>query len=127
MNDKEFLALAIFALTYLIILAGENSPRKLDRPAAGLLGAILMVATGVLTRREAAASLDLGTLALLPDVRSGLPVCDDQHPHLQWERQPERRAGVAVVEQRDDRPVYAQLQLGCDQPADERAGVAEHR
>src|SRR5438034_8754548 len=65
MNDKEFLALAIFALTYLIILAGENSPRKLDRPAAGLLGAILMVATGALTHREAAASLDLGTLALL--------------------------------------------------------------
>jgi Na+/H+ antiporter NhaD/arsenite permease-like protein len=65
MNSKEFLALAIFALTYLIILAGENSPRKLDRPTAGLLGAVLMVATGVLTRREAAASLDLGTLALL--------------------------------------------------------------
>ena len=65
MSSKEFLALAIFALTYLIILAGENSPRKLDRPAAGLLGAVLMVTTGVLTRREAAASLDLGTLALL--------------------------------------------------------------
>src|SRR5438094_2713847 len=64
MNDKEFLALAIFALTYLLILAGENSPRKLDRPTAGLLGGVLMVATGVLSRREAAQAIDLGTLGL---------------------------------------------------------------
>lgn len=80
MNSQQFVALSIFALTYLIILAGENSPRKLDRPTAGLLGAVLMVMTGVLTRHEAAASLDLGTLALLfgmmlvtaSAVRSGL-------------------------------------------------------
>jgi Na+/H+ antiporter NhaD/arsenite permease-like protein len=65
MPHREILALAIFVFTYLLILAGENSPRKLDRPTAGLLGAVFMVATGVLTRREAAASLDLGTLALL--------------------------------------------------------------
>src|SRR5947208_7066559 len=65
MHHREVLALAIFAFTYVLILAGENSPRKLDRPSAGLLGAVLMVATGVLTRREAAASLDLATLALL--------------------------------------------------------------
>ncbi len=65
MKSQELLSLAIFALTYVVILAGESSPRKLDRPTAGLVGAVLMVATGVLTRREAAASLDLGTLALL--------------------------------------------------------------
>jgi Na+/H+ antiporter NhaD/arsenite permease-like protein len=61
----SMLALLIFALTYLLILAGENSPRKLDRPAAGLLGGVLMVATGVLTRREAAQGIDFGTLGLL--------------------------------------------------------------
>jgi hypothetical protein len=38
------LAILIFALTYLLILAGENSPRKLDRPAAGMLGRVLMIA-----------------------------------------------------------------------------------
>jgi Na+/H+ antiporter NhaD/arsenite permease-like protein len=48
MRDQEVLALLIFALTYLIVLAGENSPRKLDRPAAGLVGAVLMVASGLL-------------------------------------------------------------------------------
>ncbi|HTQ08816.1 MAG TPA: anion transporter [Fimbriimonadaceae bacterium] len=58
-------ALGVFVLVYAIILAGENSPRKLDRPAAGLIGAVLMVLTGVLTRKEAVAAIDFGTLALL--------------------------------------------------------------
>jgi Na+/H+ antiporter NhaD/arsenite permease-like protein len=59
------LATVIFALTYLLISLGENSPRKLDRPTAALLGAVLMVMTRSLTRHEAAASMDLGTLAVL--------------------------------------------------------------
>jgi Na+/H+ antiporter NhaD/arsenite permease-like protein len=59
------LATIIFALTYLLISLGENSPRKLDRPTAALLGAVLMVMTGSLTRPEAAAALDLSTLAVL--------------------------------------------------------------
>ncbi len=59
------LATIIFALTYLLISLGENSPRKLDRPTAALLGAVLMVMTGSLTRREAAAALDFSTLAVL--------------------------------------------------------------
>jgi len=36
-------AAVIFILVYAVILAGESSPRKLDRPAAGLIGAVLMV------------------------------------------------------------------------------------
>ena len=64
-NNTGFLAAAIFCLVYLLILAGENSPRKLDRPAAGFIGALLMVLSGVLTRREAAAAIDLSTLGLL--------------------------------------------------------------
>jgi Na+/H+ antiporter NhaD/arsenite permease-like protein len=58
-------AILIFVLTYVLIALGEHSPRKLDRPTAALLGAVLMVASGSLSRREAAAALDLSTLALL--------------------------------------------------------------
>ncbi len=56
---------AIFILVYAVILAGENSPRKLDRPAAGLIGAVLMVLTGVLTRHDAIEAIDFSTIALL--------------------------------------------------------------
>lgn len=93
------LATVIFALTYLLISLGENSPRKLDRPTAAMLGAVLMVMSGALTRGEAAASIDLSTLALLFGMmvllaimmRSGLPTwlavkalhrCDTPHALL---------------------------------------------
>jgi Na+/H+ antiporter NhaD/arsenite permease-like protein len=59
------LATVIFAITYVLVSLGENSPRKLDRPTAALLGAVLMVMTGSLTRAEASAALDFSTLAVL--------------------------------------------------------------
>jgi Na+/H+ antiporter NhaD/arsenite permease-like protein len=59
------LATVIFALAYVLISLGENSPRKLDRPTAALLGAVLMVMTGSLSRAEAASALDFSTLAVL--------------------------------------------------------------
>jgi Na+/H+ antiporter NhaD/arsenite permease-like protein len=59
------LATAIFALTYVLIFLGENSPRKLDRPTAALLGAVLMVVTDSLTRAEAAAAPDFSALVVL--------------------------------------------------------------
>jgi len=58
-------AIVIFVLVYTVILAGENAPGKLDRPSAGLIGAVLMVMCGVLTRAEAFQAVDLSTLALL--------------------------------------------------------------
>src|SRR3569833_2137088 len=58
-------AIVIFVLVYAVILAGEKSPRQLDRPSAGLIGAVLMVLCGVLTWTEASQSIDLATLALL--------------------------------------------------------------
>jgi Na+/H+ antiporter NhaD/arsenite permease-like protein len=61
----SFKAVTIFVLCYLVIVAGEHSPRKLDRPAAGLLGGVFMVAFGVLSRREAIGAIDFPTLALL--------------------------------------------------------------
>jgi Na+/H+ antiporter NhaD/arsenite permease-like protein len=59
------LATFIFILTYILVALGENSPRKLDRPTATLLGAVLMVASGSLTRAEARAAIDISTLAVL--------------------------------------------------------------
>ncbi|MGI0134063.1 MAG: SLC13 family permease [Candidatus Micrarchaeaceae archaeon] len=52
-------------LVYIIVLAGESSPRKLDRPAAGLIGAVLIILCGVLSKQEAIAAIDFSTLALL--------------------------------------------------------------
>ena len=65
MNPNAVKALAIFVASYAIIVAGERSPRKLDRQAAGLLGGLLMVLCGVLTRAEAIRAVDFPTLALL--------------------------------------------------------------
>jgi Na+/H+ antiporter NhaD/arsenite permease-like protein len=58
-------ATPIFILTYILVALGENSPRKLDRPTATLLGAVLMVASGSLSRAQAAAAIDISTLAVL--------------------------------------------------------------
>ncbi len=58
-------ATIIFVTTYILISLGENSPRKLDRPTVSLLGAVLMVMTGVLTREASAAAIDFRTLAVL--------------------------------------------------------------
>ncbi len=58
-------ALAIFALTYLAVAAGRVPFLSVDRPAAALLGAVLMVAAGVLTPAEAGAAVNGDTLGLL--------------------------------------------------------------
>jgi Na+/H+ antiporter NhaD/arsenite permease-like protein len=58
-------ATLIFLFTYILVALGENRPRKLDRPTATLLGAVLMVATGALSRAEARAAIDLNTLSVL--------------------------------------------------------------
>ncbi len=65
MSYHSAAALLIFGLVYGIILAGSKSPRKLDRPAAALIGAVLMVLTGVLTKHEAQEAISLSTLSLL--------------------------------------------------------------
>ncbi len=58
-------ALAIFALTYLAVAAGRLPFLSLDRPAAALLGAVLMVAAGVLSPAQAGAAVNGDTLGLL--------------------------------------------------------------
>jgi Na+/H+ antiporter NhaD/arsenite permease-like protein len=58
-------ALAIFALTYLAVAAGRLPFLSVDRPAAALLGAVLMVAARVLSPAEAGAAVNGDTLGLL--------------------------------------------------------------
>jgi Na+/H+ antiporter NhaD/arsenite permease-like protein len=58
-------ALVVFSLTYLAVAAGRVPFLSLDRPSAALLGAVVMVATGVLTPREAGAAVNGDTVGLL--------------------------------------------------------------
>jgi len=58
-------AVVIFALTYLAIAAGRFPFLSVDRPAAALLGAVLMVAARVLTPAEAGRAVNGETLGLL--------------------------------------------------------------
>lgn len=58
-------AIAIFALTYVAVAAGRFPLLSVDRPAAALLGAVLMVAAGVLGPDEAGRAVNGDTLGLL--------------------------------------------------------------
>ena len=58
-------ALLIFALTYALISGRRLKILPLNRPAAALLGAALMVATGVMTPQQAYHAVDYDTLVLL--------------------------------------------------------------
>ncbi|WP_242361641.1 SLC13 family permease [Anaeromyxobacter sp. SG17] len=58
-------AVAVFSVTYVAVAAGRLPFLSLDRPAAALLGAVLMVASGVLTPGEAGGAVNGDTLGLL--------------------------------------------------------------
>jgi Na+/H+ antiporter NhaD/arsenite permease-like protein len=58
-------AVVIFALTYVAIAGGRFPLLSVDRPAAALLGAALMVAAGVLAPAEAGRAVNGDTLGLL--------------------------------------------------------------
>ncbi|HYV26099.1 MAG TPA: anion transporter [Candidatus Eisenbacteria bacterium] len=62
---KEILAIAIFSLTYLLISGRRLKILPLDRPAAAVLGTVLMVACGVVTPEQAYRAVDYDTLVLL--------------------------------------------------------------
>src|SRR5262249_29840721 len=64
-NQREFLAIAIFCLTYLLISGRRLKILPLNRPAAALLGAVLMVGCQVMTPAQAYRSVDYDTLVLL--------------------------------------------------------------
>src|SRR5918911_4213014 len=58
-------ALGIFAATYLLISKPHWWRVQLDRPTAGLVGAVLMIAAGVLTPEQAYRAIDWNTIILL--------------------------------------------------------------
>jgi len=58
-------AIIIFSATYLFVAVGQLPKLRLDRTGAALLGASLMVASGVLSLQEAYRAIDFNTLALL--------------------------------------------------------------
>ncbi|HUL60737.1 MAG TPA: SLC13 family permease [Anaeromyxobacteraceae bacterium] len=58
-------AVAVFVLAYVAVAAGRFPGLSVDRPAAALLGAVLMVAVGVLSPAEAGGAVNGDTLGLL--------------------------------------------------------------
>lgn len=64
-TQKEILAVGIFCLSYLLISGRRLKMLPLDRPAAALLGTVLMVACGILTPTQAYRAVDYDTLVLL--------------------------------------------------------------
>jgi Na+/H+ antiporter NhaD/arsenite permease-like protein len=63
--QQEVVAIAIFCFTYLLISGRRLKVLPLNRPAAALLGAVLMVACGVMTPERVYRSVDYDTLVLL--------------------------------------------------------------
>ena len=65
MHTKEIIALAIFGVTYLLLSGRQLHILPLNRPAAALLGTVLMIACGILTPAQAYRAVDYDTLVLL--------------------------------------------------------------
>jgi Na+/H+ antiporter NhaD/arsenite permease-like protein len=62
---RELLAIGIFAFTYVLISGRRLKILPLNRPAAALLGTVLMVSCGVMTPTQAYHAVDYDTLVLL--------------------------------------------------------------
>ena len=62
---SNWAAILIFALTYALISGRRLKVLPLNRPAAALLGVVLMVATGVMTPEQVYRAVDYNTLVLL--------------------------------------------------------------
>ena len=63
--SKESAAVGIFALTYFLVSGRQLKFLPLNRPAAALLGAALMVGLGVMTPERAYRAVNYDTLVLL--------------------------------------------------------------
>jgi len=63
--QRELVASAIFAITYVLISGRQLKILPMNRPAAALLGAVLMIATGVMTPERAYRAINYDTLVLL--------------------------------------------------------------
>lgn len=58
-------AYAVFAGSYFVFALGKFPWMKIDRPGAAIIGAVLMVAFGVVGTQEALQSIDFATIVLL--------------------------------------------------------------
>jgi Na+/H+ antiporter NhaD/arsenite permease-like protein len=63
--QQELVASVIFAITYVLISGRQLKILPLNRPAAALLGAVLMVSTGVMTPERAYRAVNYDTIVLL--------------------------------------------------------------
>src|SRR5438093_13029865 len=64
-TQREMVAIAIFIVTYLLISGRRLKVLPLNRPAAALLGSVLMVVCGVMRPPQAYRAVDYNTLVLL--------------------------------------------------------------
>lgn len=64
-GNHPWIAVSIFALTYVLISSRRLHVLKLNRPAAALLGAVLMVMFGVVPIPQAYRAVDWNTIVLL--------------------------------------------------------------
>src|SRR5262249_42618041 len=62
---KRIAAAAIFVASYLALAIGKVPGLSIDRAGVALVGACLMVASGVLSVEQAYQAVDLGTITLL--------------------------------------------------------------
>jgi Na+/H+ antiporter NhaD/arsenite permease-like protein len=65
LGGTEWVALVVFALTYLVLGFGALPPLRVDRTGAALIGASAMIGFRVLTPHEAVAAVDFQTIGLL--------------------------------------------------------------
>jgi Na+/H+ antiporter NhaD/arsenite permease-like protein len=63
--QKEVVATVIFGITYVLISGRQVRILPLNRPAAALLGAVLMVSTGVMTPERGYRAVNYDTIVLL--------------------------------------------------------------
>src|SRR5438132_3272867 len=63
--EQELVASAIFGITYILISGRQLKFLPLNRPAAALLGAVLMVSCGVMTPERAYRAVNFDTIVLL--------------------------------------------------------------
>ena len=62
---RIFAAYAIFIGSYFVFALGKFPWMKIDRPGAAIIGAVLMVAFGIVGTQEALQSIDFATIVLL--------------------------------------------------------------
>ena len=65
MSKNEIIAIIIFAFTYLLISGRSLKILPLNRPAAALLGTVLMVASGIMTPEQVYRAVDYDTIGIL--------------------------------------------------------------